>query len=181
MPWRDYIVRDTCRRCHVRVQKIIVPVHDLAMLRPIKCRHSYLSIQLNQMHFREKLNVHIDKNNTGLNSVISLGNYTGGRLWVEGLGDDPPPTHCVQSPDNSDLKGAYLNTHHKWVTFSPTRRHCIEPIRDGVRYSIVLFTPGRVSSLTPAHKAELTDLGFPGIDEQTSHQQSIRTGHYLLE
>ena len=108
--------------------------------------------------------MHIDKNNSGLNSVISLGRYEGGRLWVEGYGDLPPPTLCTQNSDHDNLRGGYLDTHQKWVTFSPKRKHCIEPIRSGVRYSVVLFTPGRVASLTPSQLAELTSLGFPGVD-----------------
>ena len=51
------------------------------------------SVQLNQMPAGEKLVVYRDKNNSGKNSVISFGQYTGGRLWVEGYGNEPPPSH----------------------------------------------------------------------------------------
>ena len=51
------------------------------------------------------------KNNSGLSSVISLGPYEGGRLWVEGYGNEPPPCLCIQNSEEDILLGGYLDAH----------------------------------------------------------------------
>ena len=95
-----------------------------------------------------------DKNNVGLNSVISFGTFSGGDLWIEGLGDSPPSEECIAQPDHRELRGGYLGKTKCWVSFSPKRRHCTSQVTHGTRYSIVLFTPGNGSptqNVTPAH------------------------------
>ena len=96
---------------------------------------------------------------------------------MEGYGADPPPASCTQKPDDASIRGGYLDTHHNWVTFSPKRRHCIEPILNGTRYSIVLFTPGRTGALKPSHLAELHTLGFQVPGGATSSHSGV----YLQE
>ena len=88
-----------------------------------------------------------------------------------------PLTLCshVQNSDHHSFRGGYLGTFQKWAAFSPKRRHCIEPIRSGVRCSVVLFTPGRVTSLTPSQKAGLKSLGFLDVD----HSVSMAGGHSM--
>ena len=44
-----------------RHDQFLVPVHSLALLRRVANRHSYLPIQLNQMHIHEELSLHTDK------------------------------------------------------------------------------------------------------------------------
>ena len=72
-----------------------------------------------------------------------------------------PLTLCMLCPTDELLLGGDVGTYQKWTTFDPKQRHCIEPIRSGIRYSIVLFTPGRFKSLTPSQRSELRLLGFP--------------------
>ena len=56
----------------------------------------------------EQLTVHTDKNNFGLNSVVSFGTFSEGEFWVEGLGDSPPPEECIAKSDQRTLRGGYL-------------------------------------------------------------------------
>ena len=79
-----------------------------------------------------------------------------------------PPTLCVLCPTDELLLGGYVDTYQKWTIFDPKQRHCIEPIRSGIRYSIVLFTPGRSNSLTPSQRSELRLLGFPDEADDSS-------------
>lgn len=92
-----------------------VPTHNIALLRKPTNRHGYLSIQLNQMHAHEKLPLHVDRDNSGLNSVISVGRYEGGRLWIEGYGNDPPPTLCAPCSTDESLLGGHVDPYQKWT------------------------------------------------------------------
>jgi hypothetical protein len=61
---------------------------------------------------------HIDRNNIGPSYIISLGDYTGGELVVE---------------------GKKFNIKNKWKKFDGTKGHWVEPFK-GTRYSLVFFT-----------------------------------------
>ena len=90
-----------------RFPEVISAIHSIAATRPSGfADEPYLSAQLNSAM---SLPVHKDKNNHSTTWLIALGNFTGGRLWIESLvGTHPPPL-----PRNSvekKLRGEYLNT-----------------------------------------------------------------------
>ena len=53
--------------------------------------------------------------------------------------------------------------------FYPRRRHCISPVTQGIRYSIVLFTPARQDDFPPHMWEEVKSLGFPTQDFTQHH------------
>jgi len=75
----------------------------------------YTTIQVNK---NVECIPHIDKNNVGPSYIISLGDYEGGKLCVE---------------------GKKYNIKNRWLFFDGTKGHWVEPF-NGERYSIVYFT-----------------------------------------
>ena len=121
-----------------RFPEVIFAIHSLAATRPSGFADKpYPSAQLNSAM---SLPVHKDKNNHSMTWLIALGNFTGGRLWIESpVGTHPPPL-----PRNSlekKLRGEYLNTKDTWFCFDPQLYHAVEPVTSGVRVSLALFTP----------------------------------------
>ena len=73
-----------------RYPKVVIAIHRIALERGKDAEtEGYLSAQLNRA---SALPVHKDKNNHGLSWLIALGDFDGGRLWLENpLGSQPPP------------------------------------------------------------------------------------------
>ena len=100
---------------------------------------------------------------------IALGNFAGGRLWIESpVGTHPPPL-----PRNSavkKLRGEYLDTKEAWICFVPQLYHAVEPVTSGVRVSLALFTPKGWKKLRPNCIDELINIGFcPSLPTLTTH------------
>eukprot|EP00971_Amphidinium_carterae_P171566 3401245-Amphidinium_carterae.1 len=70
---------------------LLPTLHRLAASRPEPTQQEYTSIQLNRV---SELQVHTDRFNHDMNWVVSFGQYTGGRVWIEqpklALKDDLP-------------------------------------------------------------------------------------------
>ena len=75
----------------------------------------YTTIQINKNVLCE---AHVDKNNVGLSYGISLGDFTGGNLVIEGTPYD---------------------IHDIWIEFDGRLGHWVEPF-EGTRYSLIYFT-----------------------------------------
>ena len=75
----------------------------------------YTTIQVNKNVLSKP---HFDKNNVGPSYIIALGNFTGGKLSIE---------------------GKKFNIKNKWKSFNGTLGHWVEPFK-GTRYSLVFFT-----------------------------------------
>ena len=73
-----------------RYPKVVQAIHHLASLRggEASCE-GYLSAQVNRA---KRMQVHKDKNNHSTSWLIALGDFTGGRLWLE----DPLGQHQVK-------------------------------------------------------------------------------------
>ena len=104
-----------------RYPKVVQAIHHLASLRGGEANsEGYLSAQVNRV---KKMQVHKDKNNHSTSWLIALGEFTGGRLWLEDpLGQHPPP--CVTSEWQKGLRGSYHNVHNTWFKFDPTQVSC---------------------------------------------------------
>ena len=100
-----------------------------------------------------------DENNHGLSWLIVLGDFDGGRLWLEDpLGSQPPPkcTHAWEK----NLRGNYDDVKDKWFQFNPSTYHAVEEVTRGVRRSIALFSPRSWTRILPNSLSELADVGF---------------------
>ena len=130
---------------------------------------------------KRQISLNAEPNYSGPQSVISFGQHQGGRLWIEGTGDQPPPALGTQNPDRQYQTGSFHDSFQQWITIQPNQSYCIEPIQDGARYSIVLYTPRRTQTLTPSHLWELRSLGFPTTEiTHKSNQDSLSFHSFYL-
>ena len=149
-----------------RYPKVVRAIHHLASLRGGEAKsEGYLSAQVNTA---KRLHVHKDKNKHSTSWLIALGDFTGGRLWLEDpLGQHPPP--CVTSEWQRDLRGSFHNVHNSWFKFDPTKYHAVEKVKSGTRTSVALFSPRSWKRIPPHALTELADVGFhPSISAMRS-------------
>eukprot|EP00397_Hematodinium_sp_SG-2012_P028166 GEMP01029640.1.p1 GENE.GEMP01029640.1~~GEMP01029640.1.p1 ORF type:complete len:469 (-),score=114.81 GEMP01029640.1:731-2137(-) len=103
---------------------------------------SHFTFTTATINFSHAAKAHVDTNHLdGRARVVSLGDFTGGELWVDNLG-----VHDVKWPN--------------WLDFDATQLHRVEPF-EGERYSIVYFTHELTGRLPPALSAELIKVGLP--------------------
>ena len=140
-----------------RYPKVVQAIRHLASLRSEEAQsEGYLSAQVNRAR---KLQVHKDKNNHSTSWLIALGDFTGGRLWLEDpLGQHPPS--CVISEWQKGLRGSFDNVHNTWFKFDPTKYHAVEEVKSGTRTSVALFSPRSWKRIPPHALTELADVGF---------------------
>ena len=119
-------------------------VKDLcAALRNLAPDFTFTSLQVN---FGYAAKMHIDKNNLGESCAISLGNFSGGTLWVYApeIGDSPLvlPVDLAgwsRHTAGDELKGTMVNTHNCFKFFDGRVPHQVAPF-SGERYSVIFFT-----------------------------------------
>ena len=140
-----------------RFPQVVSAIHDIASTRPPGfTEEPYLSAQVNAS---TSLPVHKDKNNHSFTWLIALGNFTGGRLWIESpIGTHPPP--IPRNAVERKLRGDYHNPHNTWICFDPQLYNALEEVTSGSRVSIALFTPKGWNKLTHNCMDELIDIGF---------------------
>jgi hypothetical protein len=105
---------------------------------------------------------HVDKNNEGPSLICGLGNYVGGRLWVESAGGLVPsklpqnfPRHSKYKPGNT-YQGAFVDIENSFVKFDGNVLHHTEEF-DGERWSLVFFTNARHRQAPEHVRSELRD------------------------
>ena len=131
-----------------RFPEVVDAIVKLASTRPDGFKSEpFLSAQLN---VATSLPIHKDKNNVGRSWLIALGNFEGGRLWVESpVGLEPPPFPAAAW--QKKLRGG------------------VEQVTKGERRSIALFSPKRLKKLSPQCIDELSEVGFnPPISAQVA-------------
>eukprot|EP00971_Amphidinium_carterae_P212915 4225755-Amphidinium_carterae.1 len=119
-----------------------------------------------------------------MSTVIALGQYSGGELWVE----TPNPTSdCVPPPSkrgaqDDGLLGRRYHIHHKWLAFHPHCLHTIYPVTEGTRYSVVLYNPGHLDQVPESVWSRLGDLGFPvRAFQKRDYDNNIHVFGHMLE
>ena len=91
--------------------------------------------------------------------LIGLGDYTGGRLWIESsFGQHPPPTTIRKWKES--LSGDYIDVRQTWFRFDPRCYHAVEPVKGGRRVSIALFSPRAWKRIPPHALSQVQDFGF---------------------
>ena len=102
-----------------------------------------------------RLAYHKDCHNVGLNSVITLGEYSGGQIWVE---EEGGPDVRQVSPGKW-VSGRLHSPRQRVLSFSPRKLHGPEPWQ-GERWSIVAYQTRSVKNLDSGGRRELRGFGF---------------------
>lgn len=84
--------------------------------------------------------LHVDKGNVGTSFIITLGDHTGGDLWLHGLGR--------------------FTVHNTFVKFDGNDPHATYPFK-GERFSLVFFTCKSYASVSNHDREWLLNLGVP--------------------
>ena len=94
-----------------------------------------------------------------LNHAIAVGDFTGGRVWIE---DDEgtSPDEIVMKNKIHRLRGSWFNMHDNPVSFNARRYHKVEP-HEGHMWAIAAYTLTAFRRCSDEKKRELTSLGFP--------------------
>eukprot|EP00971_Amphidinium_carterae_P150835 2990789-Amphidinium_carterae.1 len=147
-----------------RFPELLPLIHKMAATRPSKEREPYLSVQVNYMEELAYIPLHYDaKNDTDCSSwVISGGNYTGGKLWVEHPeGKYHPPRELWRTPADASRLGYMYDTYQTWVKL-PARHvlHGVTQVR-GTRVSMSYYVPSFLYSLDVSIAHTLDQIGFP--------------------
>ena len=107
---------------------------------------------------------HKDVNNAAgsLNWHVSLGNYRGGKLWVESSSQKfPDDPRTVQRDIEGQLRRGYLtDVRQRLISFDPKCFHFTEDYQ-GERYGITAFHTRLYAQATSGDRARLAQLGFP--------------------
>tara|TARA_B100001094_G_scaffold55907_2_gene51389 strand:- start:119 stop:628 length:510 start_codon:yes stop_codon:yes gene_type:complete len=116
------VIRDSRRSNEEKYAK----VYELAkaLIKKEKPNFKYNSIQFNK---NARTARHLDGNNVGISSMITLGDYTGGNLLIF---------------DEDEKNPQSVKTKNRWITFNGSKYpHETEPFK-GTRYSIVYYYTG---------------------------------------
>ena len=146
-------------------ERTLQQVHRLAKTRPKKDATAYSAVQICRLDNTEFLKVHRDVKNSPQipNWTICTGTFEGGRVWYQcENGSHPPPRECQRTPEDGNLRGVFVDTHHQWLCF-PAKDvlHCVEPVKSGTRYSITLYSPNCLKELSSELIDQLEGLNFP--------------------
>eukprot|EP00971_Amphidinium_carterae_P147420 2921305-Amphidinium_carterae.1 len=109
---------------------------------------SYCAIAMNVMMEGAQVLEHRDaRNETGsINAVLQWGDYAGGHLWTS---DGSGSKHVMEEKE-------------KWYQFdAKATQHGVSKVQRGIRWSVILYQPGRLQQVTTSIWQELRSLGFP--------------------
>ena len=139
-------------------------------------RWSSLSVALNTTP-----TLHRDSHNWAVedNMIISLGDYVGGRLWVENDANGQDATenadvHTVSLPNGNKLTGTFMTTKDKLCYFDPSRRHYVEEWT-GERMTITAYGVRGVPQLGREQRDLLRSFGFPLARKPKRHGGDLPT------
>ena len=93
------------------------------------------------------------------NYAITLGSFTGGRVWIEDENGDAPAEVQMKSKIRA-LIGSWHDIHDKPITFDARRFHQVEP-HEGHMWALAAYTPQAFKWLTNENAERLSSLGFP--------------------
>ena len=93
------------------------------------------------------------------NHALALGEYTGGRVWIE---DDEGDSAAwlEDKKGGRELRGRWLDMHDKPVSFDARRYHKVEP-HEGSMWALAAYVPQAYARATEQHRQALREAGFP--------------------
>ena len=127
-------------------QDLIGKVHELAQ-NAAGAALPYLGIQILKLEAGQELNQHRDYHNHPEypNHTMKFGTYSGGSLQMLRYG-----------------RWTSYDCNKQWLSFDALRFvHRVLPVTSGKRYSITLYTPGKLERLTAQDWDKLAKAGFP--------------------
>ena len=127
-------------------QDLIGKVHELAQ-NAAGAALPYLGIQILRLEAGQELNQHRDYHNHPEypNHTMKFGTYSGGSLQMLRHG-----------------RWTSYDCNKQWLSFDALRFvHRVLPVTSGKRYSITLYTPGKLERLTAQDWDKLAKAGFP--------------------
>eukprot|EP00971_Amphidinium_carterae_P059502 1176592-Amphidinium_carterae.2 len=129
---------------HPTARTLLHLVHKAAK----EIHQPYFAVAINYLPAGAELREHTDQRNWSgaLSSVYSFGEYTGGELWQRG---------------ESQCDSWQSGERRKWLTIDPNLPHGVSRVKTGARWSIILFTPGRLDQVPQNVWQCLRALGFP--------------------
>ncbi|OLQ10984.1 hypothetical protein AK812_SmicGene5193 [Symbiodinium microadriaticum] len=110
--------------------------------------------------------------NRFLKSALALGEYTGGRVWIED--DEGGSTAWLEGKKGGrELRGGWLDMHDKPVSFDARRYHKVEP-HEGSMWALAAYVPQAYARATEQHRQALREVGFPlsGDAKQTANRDA---------
>ncbi|CAE6970116.1 unnamed protein product [Symbiodinium natans] len=95
------------------------------------------------------------------NFTISLGDFTGGQLWVHDncIEKNQRDTEVMTSPSGDSMVGKLWDSRENVVTFNPKSYHCVTPWK-GERWSITAYVNRAIHKLSPDEITKLKEYGF---------------------
>ena len=140
---RSCVIRRTLEPVY---QDLIAKVHELAQA-AAGAALPYLGIQILKLEAGQELNQHRDYHNHPdyPNHTMKFGNYSGGSLQMLRYG-----------------RWHSYDVDNQWLSFDALKLvHRVQPVTKGYRYSITLYTPGKLERLTAQDWDNLAKAGFP--------------------
>ena len=93
------------------------------------------------------------------NHALALGDYTGGRVWIEDDGGDST-AWLADKKGGRELRGRWLDMHDNPVSFDARRYHKVEP-HEGSMWALAAYVPQAYARATEQHREALEEAGFP--------------------
>ena len=121
-----------------------------------------------------RVGLHRDIHNSAIhrNCAIGLGDYSGGRVWLEDASDDCPAQLTTKDKGVQELRGTWLDVHDTPICFNARHRfHMVEP-HDGKMWALAAYTPLVYRRASASHIKMLKLCGFP-----TPPQESMDPMH----
>ncbi|CAE7203396.1 unnamed protein product [Symbiodinium sp. CCMP2592] len=111
--------------------------------------------------FNPRMGLHRDIQNMPghLNHALALGDYTGGRVWIEDDEGDSTARLAAKTGER-ELRGKWLDMHDKPVSFDARRYHMVEP-HEGSMWALAAYVPQAYARATEQHREVLAEVGFP--------------------
>ena len=108
-----------------------------------------------------KMGLHRDLMNLKghMNHAVTLGSFSGERVWVEDENGDAPEKVEIKTKTRA-LLGTWHDIHDKPITFDARRFHQVEP-HEGRMWALAVYTPRAFLWMKDDDASRLSSLGFP--------------------
>ena len=101
-----------------------------------------------------------------MNHAITLGSFSGGRVWVEDETGSFPAEVKLRTKTRS-LMGTWHDIHDKPMTFDARRFHQVEP-HDGHMWALAAYVPRAFTWISNENAERLSSLNFPLPERKTA-------------